>query len=216
MTGKPSVDFNLYLITDRNGCNGRDLESTIEEALLGGVKAVQLREKDLSSRDLYILASKLRVLATRCNARLIINDRVDIALAVAADGVHLGHGSIPVREARRLLGADRLIGASCHNRQEALTAQEEGVDFITFGPVFHTPSKAAYGDPVGLYELDEISRLVSLPVFALGGIERNNAQQAIDAGVHGIAMISAILAAENPRDEAAAMIALLPPVNGNL
>jgi thiamine-phosphate pyrophosphorylase len=216
VTGKPSVDFNLYLITDRNGCNGRDLESTIEEALLGGLKAVQLREKDLSSRDLYILASKLRVLTTRCNARLIINDRVDIALAVAADGVHLGHGSIPVREARRLLGAERLIGISCHNRQEALTAQEEGGDFITFGPVFHTPSKAAYGDPVGLYELDEILRLLSLPVFALGGIERNNAQQAIDAGVHGIAMISAILAAENPRDEAAAMIALLPPVNGNL
>jgi thiamine-phosphate pyrophosphorylase len=216
VTGKPSVDFNLYLITDRNGCNVRDLECTIEEALLGGVKAVQLREKDLSSRELYILASKLRVLTTHCDARLIINDRVDIALAVAADGVHLGHGSIPVREARRLLGADRLIGVSCHNRQEALTAQEESVDFITFGPVFHTPSKAAYGDPVGLYELDEISHLLSLPVFALGGIKRNNAQQAIDAGVHGIAMISAILAAETPRDEAAAMIALLPPVNGTL
>jgi thiamine-phosphate pyrophosphorylase len=212
VTRKPPVDFSLYLITDRNGCNGRDLGSTTAEALLGGVKAVQLREKDLSSRELFTLASQLRALTIRSNSRLIINDRVDIALAVAADGVHLGHGSMPVREARRLLGSEKLIGFSCHNRQEALTAQEEGVDFITFGPVFHTPSKAAYGDPVGLNELGEISRLLSLPVFALGGIKLSNANQTMAAGVHGIAMISAILAAENPRAEAAAMIALLPPL----
>jgi thiamine-phosphate pyrophosphorylase len=211
VTGKPAVDFSLYLITDRNGCNGRDLVSVLEEALAGGVNAVQLREKHLTSRDLYIMASKLRTVTARYNARLIINDRVDIALAVAADGVHLGYGSMPVREARRLLGSGKLIGFSCHSRQEALTAQEEGADFITFGPVFHTPSKAPYGEPVGLYELGETSRLLSLPVFALGGIKRSNAEQAMAAGVHGIAMISAILAAENPRAEAAAMVALLSP-----
>jgi thiamine-phosphate pyrophosphorylase len=210
VTGKPSVDFSLYLITDRNGCNDRDLGSAVEEALMGGVKAIQLREKDLSGRELFTLASKLRAITARCHARLIINDRVDIALAVAADGVHLGHGSMPIRETRRLLGSGKLIGVSCHNRQEALTAQEEGADFITFGPVFHTPSKAAYGDPVGLFELGKISHLLSLPVFALGGIKRNNAQQAMAAGVHGIAMISAILAADNPREEAAAMLSLLP------
>jgi thiamine-phosphate pyrophosphorylase len=210
VTGKSHVDFSLYLITDRNGCNGRDPYSVLEEALIGGTMAVQLREKDLSSCDLFILASKLRELTTRYHARLIINDRVDIALAVAADGVHLGHGSIPIQETRRLLGSGKLIGVSCHTRQEALTAQELGADFITFGPVFHTLSKAVYGDPVGLHKLAEISRLLSLPVFALGGIKRNNVQQVMAAGVHGIAMISAILAAENPRDEAAAMLSLLP------
>ena len=210
MTGKPPLDFGLYLITDRNCCNGRELDSVLEEALMGGVKTVQLREKDLSSRDLFTLAVKLRTLTTRWGARLIINDRTDIALAVAADGVHLGHGSMPIRESRRLLGSGKLIGVSCHTRQEALTAQDDGADFITFGPVFYTPSKAAYGAPVGLVELGDISRLLSLPVFALGGIKRSNAQEALAAGVHGIAMISAILAAEHPREEAAALVSLLP------
>lgn len=206
----PWIDFNLYLITDRNNTRGRELSVVVEEALKGGVKAVQLREKDLSSRDLYETAYELRKLTTRYDARLFINDRIDIALAVDADGVHLGNGSIPIHRARKILGEKRLIGVSCHNQVSAIAAQETGADFITFGPVFYTPSKAVYGDPVGVGKLAAITELLQIPVFALGGINRDNAPQTIAAGAHGISLVSAVLAAENPRAEAKALLALLP------
>ncbi len=206
----PRVDFNLYLITDRLNCGGRDLLQVVEEALKGGVRAVQLREKDLSSRDLYEAAYELRKLTARYGARLFINDRIDVALAVDADGAHLGGSSIPFHRARKLLGEKRLLGVSCHNQISAISAQEKGADFITFGPVFYTPSKAAYGDPVGIERLGDITHLLRIPVFALGGINRNNAPQTIAAGAHGIALISAVIAAENPCEEAKALLALLP------
>ncbi|MCM2359986.1 MAG: thiamine phosphate synthase [Geobacteraceae bacterium] len=206
----PWLDFNLYLITDRNNCRGRELPPVVEEALKGGVKAVQLREKDLSSRDLYQLAYELRKLTSRHDARLFINDRIDIALAVDADGVHLAGTSIPIHRARKILGEKRLIGVSCHNQVSAIAAQETGADFITFGPVFYTPSKAVYGDPVGIDKLAAITELLQIPVFALGGIKRDNVPQVIAAGAHGIALVSALLAAEQPREEAKALLALLP------
>lgn len=206
----PWIDFNLYLITDRNNTCGRDLTQVIEEALRGGVKAIQLREKDLVSRDLYEIAYELRKLTSRYDARLFINDRIDIALAVEADGVHLGNSSIPLHRARKILGEKRLIGVSCHNQISAITAQETGADFITFGPVFYTPSKAVYGDPTGTDKLHTIANLLQIPVFALGGINRHNVPQAIAAGVHGIALVSAIMAAENPREETKALLSLLP------
>jgi thiamine-phosphate pyrophosphorylase len=174
------------------------------------VRAVQLREKDLSSRDLYEIAYELRKLTARYGARLIVNDRIDVALAVDADGAHLGNSSIPFHRARKLLGDKRLLGVSCHNQISAITAQEKGADFITFGPVFYTPSKAAYGDPVGIDKLGDITHLLQIPVFALGGINRDNAPQTIAAGAHGIALISAVMAAENPREEARALLSLLP------
>jgi len=205
------LDFDLYLITDRKNTRGRDLHTVVEEALKGGVKAIQLREKDLSSRDLYEAAYELRKLTRRYDARLLINDRIDIALAVEADGVHLGTNSIPLHRARKLLGEERLLGVSCHNQISAITAEEMGADFITFGPVFDTPSKAAYGNPTGIDAIRTIASLLQIPVFALGGINRDNAPQAIAAGVHGIAMISAILAAEHPRKEAQELLSLLSP-----
>jgi thiamine-phosphate pyrophosphorylase len=208
----PWLDFNLMLITDRTQTGGRSLVNAVEEALRGGVRAVQLREKDLTSRALYELAYELRKLTMRFGARLIINDRVDIALAVDADGVHLGGESIPLYRARKVLGEKKLIGISCHNQVNSIMAQENGADYITFGPVFPTPSKAVYGDPLGVGKLREVAELLSIPVFALGGIKRHNIQQVIDADVHSIAMISAILAAENPREEAHAFLDLLPPL----
>jgi thiamine-phosphate pyrophosphorylase len=182
----------------------------LEEALKGGVKAIQLREKDLSSREIYETAYELRKLTSRYGAKLFINDRIDVALAVDADGVHLGNSSIPVHRARKILGEKLLIGVSCHNQISAIAAQEAGADFITFGPVFYTPSKAVYGDPVGVDKLATIAELLQIPVFALGGIKRNNASQAMTAGAHGIALVSAIMAAENPREEAKALLALAP------
>ncbi len=208
----PWLDFSLMLITDRKQTGGRSLLDTVEEALKGGVRAIQLREKELSSRALYELAYEMRKLTMRFGARLIVNDRVDIALAVDADGVHLGGESIPLYRVRKVLGEKKLIGISCHNQVNAIMAQENGADYITFGPVFPTPSKAVYGDPLGVDKLREVAELLSIPVFALGGIKRHNVQQVVDADVHCIAMISAILAAESPREEAHAFIDLLPPL----
>ncbi len=212
MEASPWIDFNLYLITDRHQTNGRGLAETVEEALKGGVRAVQLREKDLSSRELYEFAYNLRKLTARYGARLFINDRVDIALAVDADGVHLGGQSIPIYKVRAILGEKRLIGVSCHNQVSAITAQEKGADFITFGPVYYTASKAAYGEPVGIGRLADVASLLRIPVFALGGINRDNADETVKAGAHGIALISAILAAEAPRTEARTLLSLLPPL----
>lgn len=207
----PWIDFNLYLITDRRHTRGRGLAEVVEDALRGGVRAVQLREKDLSSRECYELAYELRKLTARYDARLVINDRIDIALAVNADGVHLGGESLPIYRARKILGEKKLIGVSCHNQLSAITAQEKGADFITFGPVYHTPSKAPYGEPLGVGRLEEISHILQIPVFALGGINRSNTQDVIAAGAFGIALISAVIAADSPREEAKQLLALIPP-----
>lgn len=204
-------DFNLYLITDRNQAGGMRLIDVVEEALKGGVRGVQLREKDLSSRELYELAYEMRKLTNRYDARLIINDRVDIAMAVDADGVHLGLNSLPIHRVRRLIGDSKMIGLSCHNQVNAIMAQEKGANFITFGPVYYTPSKAQYGKPVGVEKLEIVSHLLEIPVFALGGIKRDNITEVIAAGAAGISLVSAIIASDDPRSEAEAMIAMLPP-----
>lgn len=208
------VDFSLYLITDRRQTQGRPLNEVIEAALQGGVTAVQLREKDLTPRELLDLAGQLRRLTHRYGARLLVNDRLDIALAVDADGVHLGEAAIDPATARRLLGPERLIGVSCHSVAGALAAQEGGADFITFGPVFPTPSKARYGEPVGVKPLAEAAQRIAIPLFALGGIGRDAVSQLLASGATGIAMISAIIAADNPRAEAEALRALLPRPTG--
>lgn len=210
LKSSPWIDFNFYLITDRLQTRDRDLLQVVEQALKGGVRAVQVREKDLSSRELYELAYELRKLTARYDARLIINDRADIALAVDADGVHLGEKSLPIHRARKILGERMLIGVSCHNQISAITAQEKGADFITYGPVYYTPSKAVYGKPVGVERLQEVVELIQIPIFALGGINAGNAHEVIAGGASGIAAVSAILKADNPREAAAELIALLP------
>jgi thiamine-phosphate pyrophosphorylase len=209
---KKQLGFNLYLITDRKQTGSLRLIDVVDDALKGGVKAVQLREKDLSSRELYELAYDLRKLTAKYGAKLFINDRVDIALAVEADGVHLGLNSLPIHRVRRLIGPDRLIGLSCHNQINAIMAQENGADFITFGPVYYTPSKANYGKPVGVDRLEIVSHLLEIPVFALGGIKKNNINEVIAAGSAGISLVSAIIAEDDPRSEAMAMISMLPPL----
>jgi thiamine-phosphate pyrophosphorylase len=211
----PWIDFNLYLITDRKQTCGRHLLDVVEEALRGGVRAVQLREKDLTSRELYELAYEMRKLTARYNARLLLNDRLDIALAVDADGVHLGINSIPVYKARKILGEQKLIGVSCHNQVNAITAQEKGADFITFGPIYYTPSKAAYGEPLGLDKLETVASLLEIPVFALGGIDRSNTHEVIACGTAGIALINAVIGASDPREAARNLLAILPPLEQN-
>ncbi|KIH75592.1 thiamine-phosphate diphosphorylase [Geoalkalibacter ferrihydriticus] len=194
-----ALDFSLYLITDRRALpSGRSLDDAVGAACAGGVGAVQLREKDLDTRALYALACRLREITAAHGVRLLINDRIDLALAVAADGVHLGGRSLPLAVARRLLGPDGLIGVSTHNPQEIHAAHQNGADFVTFGPVYATPSKAAFGPPQGLQALHAACAGASLPVFALGGITPERAGEVRAAGAQGLAAIRAILGAADP------------------
>lgn len=191
-----SIDFKLYLITDRKlFADSASMLVAVEEALKAGVKAIQLREKDLPTRKLLDMAYRMRELTAKYNARLFINDRLDIALCVDSDGVHLGQASIPVYAVRKVVGNKMMIGVSTHSLEDAITAEKEGADFITFGPVYHTPSKLKYGEPVGIEALKKVSAATSIPVLGIGGINPDNVGDVINAGVYGVAMISGILSA---------------------
>lgn len=203
------INFRLYFVTDRHQTAGRPLPDVVRAALDGGVRAVQLREKDLEAGELYRLAARLRELTARYAARLLINDRLDVALAVEADGVHLGQMSFPVRAARQLLGPDTLIGVSTHTPAEIVAA--EGADFVIFGPVYFTPSKATYGKPQGLERLRQAVRSSPVPVFAIGGIHTGRIAAVRAAGARGIALISALSGAPDPRRTAQALLAQLDP-----
>jgi thiamine-phosphate pyrophosphorylase len=190
------VDFKLYLITDRSQVN-MPLVDAIRLALEGGVRSVQLREKDLPVRELLALSQEMRTLTNEFGAKLFINDCVDVAVAVNADGVHLGHQSMPVEAVRSVVGNKMLLGVSTHSLAEAKAAEAGGADFITFGPIFDTPSKAKLGNPVGLDILNKLKCDVTIPLYALGGIKSGNIMKVLAAGASGVAMISAVLASED-------------------
>lgn len=194
----PTPDFDLYLVTDRSQTQGRDLLWVLERALDGGLKAIQLREKDLGGKELFLVTEAARKLTQRYHACLLINDRIDVALAVDADGVQLGKASIPIETARKLLGPQKMIGASTHSLEEAQEAQQNGADFILFGPVYFTPSKASYGAPQGLAALQKIVEKISLPVYAIGGINRENIEEVKGSAIRGVALISAVMSASDP------------------
>ena len=180
---------STYLISDRKLLPEGKLLIVIEELLAAGLGMLQLREKDLSAAQLFPLALQLHQLTRRYNCRLLINDRIDLALAVEADGVHLGGHSLPTAVARELLGPQKLIGVSTHSAAEISQAATAGADFVTFGPVFHTPSKAAFGEPVGLPALCQACSDSPLPVYALGGINLQNAADTMnsnDAELHTV------------------------------
>ena len=204
------IDFTLYLITDRRQVPGGDLLSAVRRALRGGVRAVQLREKDLCARELLPLAREMRTLTSEFGARLLINDRLDVALAAGADGVHLGGASLPVAEARAILGPKILIGVSTHHQEEISLAARDGADFVTFGPVYFTASKAPYGPPVGLDALGEACADAPLPVFALGGVNTACLPELLSTGCRRAACIGAILAAPSPETAARDLLRLLP------
>lgn len=195
---KQTINFKLYLVTDRKlFADNQGLLKAVEESLKGGLKAVQLREKDLGIRELLGMAYSLRELTGRYGAALFINDRVDVAVAVEADGVHLGQESIPAYAARKASKGGLIVGVSAHSLTEALEAEKDGADFITLGPIFHTPSKAACGEPLGLDALKNVCAAVSLPVFAIGGVKSENLKEVRICGAKGVAIISAILCSDN-------------------
>ena len=202
---------HLYLITDRKQVHKKwSFFELIEELLRSGVAMVQLREKDLSAAELLPLAMKMRALTDKYGCRLLINDRVDVAQAVSADGVHLGHHSLPVATARKILGENSLIGVSTHAAEEIMRVHQQGADFVTYGPVFYTPSKMGMGNPVGIESLQAVCHSSPLPVYALGGIKIDNCHEVIQAKVHGIALISTLIAAKEPRLIYQQLIAQLP------
>ena len=205
----PTPDFDLYLVTDRNETRGRDLLWVLEAALDGGVKAIQLREKNLGGGKLFFLAEAARKLTSNYHARLFINDRIDVALAVDADGVQLSTVSIPIETARGLVGGEKLLGVSTHSLQQAEEAERLGADFVLFGPVYFTPSKAPYGAPQGLAALKKIVEKISLPIYAIGGIKPENIAEARGTGSRGVALISAIMSAADPKDATKKILSLL-------
>lgn len=202
----PRLASPIYLVTDRRQTAGRPLLVAIEQALAAGVRAVQLREPDLPTRALLDLAKDLRALTSKHKAQLLINDRLDLALAVGADGVHLRANSLPVAAARRVMGPERLIGISTHSVDEVMRAQQDGADFAVLGPVYDTPSKRAFGAPIGLGAIEKAAVQCRIPIFAIGGVFASRATELRRAGASGVALISAVLSAPAVGDATADLL----------
>lgn len=182
---------------------------TVGEALAGGVDCVQLRERDLSARQLLDLARPLRELTHRHRAALIVNDRLDVALAAGADGVHLGFRSLTVAEARPHVPEGFLIGASTHSPEEGTAAQEAGADYVTFGPVYATPSKRPWLEPRGPAGLRRFKGSISIPTIAIGGIDRSRVPEVMAAGASGVGVIRALGTSPEVTAEAQALARLV-------
>ncbi len=191
------VDLSIYIISDRSAGRGRAHEEVAAAAIAGGATVVQLREKTLPTRQFLEVAVRMRDVTRRAGLPLIINDRVDVALAVDADGVHVGPGDMTVAVTRRLLGPDRLIGASAGTVAEAVEAEQDGADYLGVGSVFATPSKVDAGAPIGTRTVQAIAQAVRIPVVGIGGITPDNAAAVIDAGAAGVAVISAVANADD-------------------
>ena len=193
-------ELSLCLVTDRTRTRGRDLVTVAGECLAAGLSALQVREKDLGAGELAILCRRLRALTLDAEALLIVNDRVDVALAVGADAVQRTSTSLSVRDMIAVADKRLHIGASVHALQEAIDAESQGADWVVFGPVYDTPSKRAYGPAQGLARLEAVARAVGVPVVAIGGITPERVADVRAAGAAGVAVISAILEADSPRD----------------
>lgn len=193
---KPVIDYSIYLVTDEACLHGRPLLECVEEALAAGVTLVQYRAKTADGGVLYTEACKLKELCDHYNVPLIINDRLDIALAVGAAGVHLGQDDLPCAVARRLLGEDFIIGVSAHNPAEAVQAVSEGADYLGCGAVFGTATKHDVAK-LGLENLRAIRKAVAVPMVGIGGITADNYAEVLATGANGAAIVSGILAQDD-------------------
>jgi len=196
------VDYSIYLVTDRGILQGRDLLDAVAEAIEGGVTLIQLREKDVSSREFYQIALKVKELAHSREVPLLINDRLDIALAVDADGLHIGQEDLPLKVARKLLGPDKILGLSVSTVEDAVQGEREGADYLGAGAVYPTTSKDVSEAPIGPDGLKKIKEAVSIPVVGIGGINLFNIEEVKRTGVDGVAVISAIMGAPDIKDAA--------------
>jgi len=191
-------NWYLYVITDEQLSKGRSHVEIARAAIAGGADVIQLRDKTASSRKLYEDALAIRKITRDAHVIFIVNDRLDIALAVDADGVHVGQKDVPASVARQLIGENKILGVSAERVEEAVQAEKDGADYLGVGPIFEARStKADAGEPMGLVLLREIRQKCSKPIFVIGGINRHNAGDTICAGADGIAVISAIVSADD-------------------
>lgn len=191
------MDYTLYLVTDANLSRGRSHREVVEAAILGGVTVVQYREKSASTRQMIDEALELRDLCRRYGVPFIVDDRVDVALAVEADGVHVGQNDMPASLARHLIGHDKILGVSAENTEQALAAQADGADYIGASPIFATPTKPDAPPSMGVAGLLQMARACPLPIVAIGGLNATNAGSMIRAGAAGVAVVSAIVGADD-------------------
>ena len=203
-----NINLTLYLVTDRRWLGEKTLWDGVEEAIRGGVTLVQLREKEIPSREYFELAQRVKEVTDRHDIPLIINNRIDIALAIDAHGVHLGPEDLPVPIARKLLGDGKIIGSSAASVDEALLFQAQGADYLGVGAVFPTATKRGT-EKVGLEDLRGIKSAVHIPVVAIGGIKAENAKSVIETGVDGVAVVSAIMDQTDIREAARQLLSML-------
>ncbi len=203
------VDFSLYLITARSQTNHRPFLPLLQQTFDAGLPALQVREKDLTTKELLGVTQDIIVCARKQNVRVIMNDRIDVAQACQTDGVHLRANSFPVSVARKLLGDHQLLGVSTHSVEEVCRAEAEGADFVVLGPVYSTPSKQAYGQPLGLKVLESAAKQSTIPIFAIGGLTVPRVKEVRQAGAFGVAVISSILSATDPAKATRAFVEAL-------
>ncbi len=193
---KPKIDYGLYLVTDRTLMNAVNLEQAVEQAVSGGCTLVQLREKEISTKEFYDMACKIRKVCSKYKIPLIINDRVDIALAVDADGVHLGSEDMPIETARKLIGKNKILGASARTLREAVLAESEGADYLGVGAMFPTDTKSD-ATLVAREELIKISQVCTVPIVVIGGINERTLPYFDEIAIDGLAVVSSVISADD-------------------
>ena len=197
-----TIDYSLYLVTDRGLARGRSSLEIVSAAVKGGATVVQLREKDCSTREFIEEALNIRDFLKTRNVPLIINDRLDVAQAAKADGVHLGQTDMPLEMARDILGDTMIIGISAESLQDAIEAENDGADYLGVSPIYATPTKTDTAPPLGIEGLRAVRKAVNLPLVGIGGLNRENAADVIRSGADGVAVVSAIVAAADPETAA--------------
>ncbi|WP_026674723.1 thiamine phosphate synthase [Alkalihalobacterium bogoriense] len=190
-------EFTLYAITGEQFHPGRKMIDVMEEAILGGADIIQLRDKKSSKREVLQKAKELRALTKKHDVLFIVNDHIDVALAVDADGIHIGQDDLPLEEARKIVGPTKIIGISTHAIEEAREAQQNGADYIGVGPVFETKSKEDVVDPVTTQYVTQVAQEITIPFVAIGGIKLHNVDQVLQAGATRICAISEIVGADD-------------------
>ena len=191
--------YDLYLVTDEKLCLGRDISYVVKEAVKGGVTMVQLREKELATKDFLIRALQLKELLFKYNVPLIINDRVDIALAIKADGIHVGQNDMPYEYVRKLIPKEMILGLSVETFDQAVEAENYDLDYLSVSPIFFTPTKTDLYSQWGIEGLRKLRSITKHKLIAIGGINSSNITEVIKAGADGAAVVSAICSAEDPR-----------------
>jgi thiamine-phosphate pyrophosphorylase len=197
---KRPVDFSLYLVTDRRLSLHRTIEEVVRLAVHGGVTVVQLREKDCSTREYVELAYRVKAILEPLRVPLIINDRVDVALAVGADGIHIGQNDMPYTHVRRLMGPEAIVGLSVETIEQGIEAGNLDVDYLGVSPIFSTPTKTDTTTEWGIEGLRLLRSKSRHPLVAIGGVDPSNAQAIVEAGADGLAVVSAVCAAADPKD----------------